>query len=187
MKVTIRPETPQDKEAIRQVHYDAFDREAEAKLVEDLRDGGHARLSLVAEANKQVIGHAMFSAVQIMTDAGPMQALALGPVAVLSELQRKGIGSALIKDGLYLCAQRHHRVVLLLGDPNFYGRFGFSADLTRSLKCRFAGEDFMALELVQGALNGVEGLVMYPPPFSGSDTILSARRTRQATVTDSSR
>ena len=98
-----------------------------------------------------------------------------------------GVGTALIKDGLYLCAQRHHRVVLVLGDPNFYGRFGFTADLTKSLKCRFAGEDFMALELVPGALNGVEGLVMYPPPFSGSDTILSARRTRQATVTDSSR
>ena len=167
MKVTIRPEEEKDRLAIREVHFDAFDRENEAKLVEDLREGGHARLSLVAVAGKDVIGHIMFSAVQIMTDAGPMAALALGPVAVHSQFQRKGIGTTLIRDGLYLCAQRGHRVVLVLGDPRYYSRFGFSAELAKPFKCRYAGPEFQALELVQGALNGLDGMVMYPPPFLG--------------------
>ena len=167
MKLTIRPEEPQDRDAIHELNVAAFAREDEAKLVEELRDGNHARLSLVAVAGGQVIAHVMFSAVQVMTDAGPMQALALAPVSVQPEHQKQGLGSALVQDGLRLAAQRHHRVVLVVGDAAFYARFGFSQELAKPLKCRFSGENFLALELVPGALRGVEGMVMYPPPFAG--------------------
>jgi putative acetyltransferase len=167
MKLTIRPEEPRDRAAVYQVNVQAYGREDEAKLVEELRDGNHARLSLVADAGGEIVAHIMFSAVQIMTDAGPMQALVLAPLAVHPEQQQHGLGSTLLKDGLYLAAQRHHRVILVVGDPAFYTRFGFSRELTKPLKCRLAGETFMALELVAGALRGVEGMVLFPPPFAG--------------------
>jgi putative acetyltransferase len=167
MKLTIRVEEPKDRAAIYQVNVLAYGREDEAKLVEELRDGNHARLSLVADAGGQIVAHIMFSAVQIMTDDGPMQALVLAPLAVHPEQQQHALGSTLVKDGLYLAAQRHHRVVLVIGDPAFYSRFGFSQELARPLKCRFAGESFMALELITGALRGVAGMVLFPPPFAG--------------------
>ena len=170
MKLIIRPEEPKDRAAIYQLNMLAYGREDEARLVEELRDGHHARLSLVADAGGQVVGYVCFSAVQIMTDDGPMQALVLAPLAVHPEQQQHGLGSTLLKDGLYLAAQRHHRVVLVLGDPSFYSRFGFSADLAKPLKTRLAGENFMALELVAGALRNVSGMVMFPPPFAGPIT-----------------
>ena len=167
MKLTIRPEEPRDRAAIYQLNVLAHGRDDEARLTEELRDGNHARLSLVAAAGNDVLGFACFSAVQIMTDAGPMQALALAPLAVHPEQQQYGLGATLLKDGLYLAAQRHHRVVLVVGDPAFYTKFGFSADAAKRLKCRFSGDSFMALELVGGALKGVEGMVLFPPPFAG--------------------
>jgi putative acetyltransferase len=167
MKLVIRPEEPKDRAAIQEVNLIAYGREDEARLVEELREGHHARLSLVADAGGQIVAHVMFSAVQIMTDDGPMQALVLAPLAVHPEQQQHGLGSTLLKDGLYLAAQRHHRVVLVVGDPAFYGRFGFSAELTKNLKCRFSGENFLALELVTGALKGVAGMVMFPAAFAG--------------------
>ena len=174
MKMTIRPEEPQDRAAIYELNVLAYGRDDEAKLVEDLRQGHHAKMSLVVDAGGTIVAHIMFSAVQIMTDAGPMQALALAPLAVHPSQQQHGIGSTPVKDGLYLVAQHHHRVVLVVGDPDFYGRFGFSAELTKNLKCKFAGENFLALELKPGALKGVEGMVMYPPPFSGPLTATRA-------------
>ena len=174
MKLIIRAEEPRDRAAIQEVNLVAYGREDEARLVEDLREGHHARLSLVADAGGQIIAHVMFSAVQIMTDDGPMQALVLAPLAVHPDQQQHGLGSTLLKDGLYLAAQRHHRVVLVVGDPAFYGRFGFSAELTKNLKCRFSGENFLALELVTGALKGVNGMVLFPPPFAGPISQASA-------------
>jgi putative acetyltransferase len=167
MKLTIRAEEPKDRAAIYQINVLAHGREDEARLVEELRDGNHARLSLVADAGGQIVAHLMFSAVQIMTDSGPMQGLVLAPLAVHPEQQQHGLATTLLKDGLYLAAQRHHRVVLVIGDPAFYSRFGFSAEATKRLKTRFSGENFMALELMVGALKGVEGMVLFPPPFAG--------------------
>jgi putative acetyltransferase len=167
MKLIIRPEEAKDRAAVYQLNVLAYNRDDEARLVEELRDGHHARLSLVADAGGHVMGYVCFSAVQIMTDDGPMQALVLAPLAVHPEQQQHGLGTTLVKDGLYLAAQRHHRVVLVVGDPAFYGRFGFSAELTRNLKSRFSGENFLAMELMQGALKGVSGMVMFPAPFAG--------------------
>ena len=80
-----------------------------------------------------------------------MPALALAPMAVLPELQRQGIGSALVKKGLEACRQQGHRVVVVLGHAHFYPRFGFSPKLAAHLESPFSGSDsFMALELVPG-------------------------------------
>jgi putative acetyltransferase len=88
-------------------------------------------------------------------------------VAVIPLHQKQGIGSALVREGLRLCRARGHRVVIVLGHPGFYPRFGFSARLALPLRSSYSGPSFMALELVPGALDGVEGEVRYPPPFEG--------------------
>jgi len=166
MNVVIRSETTDDHEAIRHVNRLAFGQDAEASLVDALRDGGYVRASLVAEQDGQVIGHILFSDLPIVTQAGTVPGLALAPMAVLPECQNQDIGSALVRRGLQVCTEEGHRIVVVLGHPNFYPRFGFSSKLASALTSPFSGgNSWMALELVAGALAGVEGRVEYPPPF----------------------
>jgi putative acetyltransferase len=163
----IRPETAADHEAIRRVNRLAFGQDAEARLVDALRAGGFDRVSLVAEKDGQVVGHIMFSDLPIISDGGAIAALSLAPMAVLPEFERQGIGSALVRRGLGLCREQGHRIVVVLGHPDFYPRFGFSSKLAERLESPYSGgPSFMAAELVPGALGGVVGKVVYPPPFN---------------------
>jgi putative acetyltransferase len=166
MSTVIRPETTADHPAIQEVNRLAFGREDEARLVDALRDGGYTRLSLVADAEGRVAGHILFSALPIVTPEGTVGALALAPLAVVPSHQRRGIGSMLVREGLRTCAGAGHPIVVVLGHPEFYTRFGFSAMLAGRLNSPYSGPAFMAVELVPGALEGVEGDVRYPPPFS---------------------
>jgi putative acetyltransferase len=166
MDVEIRPENREDRDAIRHVNNAAFGGDVEANLVDALRDGGFAEVSLVAELDDEIVGHILFSPVSIMTTAKTVGALSLAPMAVLPRHQRTGIGSRLVKVGLEVCRQRGHAIVVVLGHPEFYPRFGFSAELAASLESPFGGsEAWMALELVTGSLAGIKGRVEYPPPF----------------------
>lgn len=165
IRVTVREETLKDLDAIREVNRQAFGDEVEARLVDVLRDGGYARLSILAEEAGQVVGHILFSDLPIITQTGTLPALALAPMAILPNHQRKGIGSCLVREGLRACAEAGHRIVVVLGHPDYYPRFGFSARLAERLKAPFSGPAFMALELVPGALENVTGEVRYPPPF----------------------
>jgi len=177
MTPTIRPETPADHEAVRHVNRLAFGGEDEARLVDALRAGGHARVSLVAEVGGAVVGHVLFSEVPILTDGGTVPALSLAPMAVLPEYQRRGVGSALVREGLRVCQEAGHRIVVVLGHPAFYPRFGFSAGLAERLANPFhGGEAWMALELVPGALGGVTGWVRYPPPFGAGVQVRPVHR-----------
>jgi putative acetyltransferase len=164
--VAVRAEAPDDLDAIRAVNRLAFGQEDEAALVDVLRDGGYVRASLVAEADGRVVGHVLFSDLPIITEAGVIPALALAPMAVLPDFQRLGVGSELVRCGLDMCRERGHKIVVVLGYPRFYPRFGFSTTLAARLTSPFSGkESFMALALVPGALDGVEGRVEYAPPF----------------------
>jgi putative acetyltransferase len=166
MSVVIRSEAEHEREAVHHVNQAAFDGDAEANLVETLRDGGFAEVSLVAEVDGVIIGHILFSRLSIVTKIGTADALSLAPMAVLPSHQRRGVGSRLVETGLEACRERGHKVVLVLGHPDFYPRFGFSAELARRLESPFGGgEAWMALELVPGALEGVEGRAEYSPPF----------------------
>ena len=165
MNLTIRSEAEADLESIRQVNRLAFGQDAEGQLVDALRDGGFVGLSLVAELDGQVVGHILFSDIRIISESDSVDALALAPMAVIPEQQREGIGSALIESGLDQCRQAGHRIVIVLGHPNYYPRFGFLPELAVPLQSQYAGEAFMALELVPGALEGVTGEVRYSPPF----------------------
>lgn len=168
MDVVIRPEMPADLDAILEVTRIAFGGSSqEPLLVMVLRDGGFARLSLVAEKEDLIVGHILFSELQIVAEGGTTAALALAPMSVLPEHQRTGIGSALVRRGLELCREAGHRIVIVLGHPHYYRRFGFSPVLARPLESPFSnsGDAWMALELLPGALQGVTGNVQYPPPF----------------------
>jgi len=168
--ITIRPETTEDYDAIREVNALAFGREVEARLVEALRGLPEfiPELSLVAVEGSRVVGHILFSPVVIETKEGPVPALTLAPMAVRPELQNKGIGSELVRDGLERCRSLRHRIVVVIGHPKYYPRFGFSPARAQGLEAPFPvpNEAFLALELVPGALEGITGVVKYPPPFS---------------------
>jgi putative acetyltransferase len=144
----------------------AFVGEDEARLVDALRDGGYVRASLVAEEGGRVVGHVLFSDLPIVTEGGTIEALALAPLAVTPDYQRRGVGSLLAREGLRACTEAGHRVVIVVGHPEFCPRFGFSAAMAERLRSPYSGPAFMAVELVPGALEGVEGEVRYPPPFS---------------------
>ena len=118
----IRFEQPDDKKKIRNVHLEAFETDAEAKLVDALRSSGIDLISLVAEENKAVIGHILFSPVTI---AGHTGIMGLAPMAVLPNWQRKGVGTALINEGLRACEKAGYKAVVVLGHPDYYPRFGF--------------------------------------------------------------
>jgi len=108
----------------------------------------------------------LFSRLPIVTEGGTVDALSLAPMAVLPSHQRQGVGSRLVEAGLETCRENGHKIVVVLGHPDFYPRFGFSADLAQPLESPFGGgEAWMAMELVPGALAGVEGRVEYPAPF----------------------
>jgi putative acetyltransferase len=133
--------------------------------VDALRDGGYARLSLVAEVEDALVGHVLFSTLTLGRDH---DALALAPVAVVPEYQRRGIGTGLITEGLRAVAAQGYEIVLVLGDPAYYARFGFSSEPAGGLEHPYPTEAFMALQLVPGTLRGVVGKVTYPPPFEAA-------------------
>jgi putative acetyltransferase len=162
----VRPERPDDFRAIEALLDTAFGQPAESRLVDALRQGDFTRLALVAESQGEIVGYLLFSDLPIETPGGTVPALALAPMAVWPGVQRQGVGSRLVREGLRQALDEGHRIVIVLGHRHYYPRFGFSAELARPLASPYAGESFMALELVAGALTGVAGEVRYPPPFS---------------------
>ena len=164
--VRVREETAADHEDIRRVNRVAFDGDYEARLVDRLRRDGLFIASLVAVEADQVVGHILFTDLPIEADTGEIHAAALAPMAVLPELQRQGVGSMLVKEGLQACVQHGYGLVIVLGHTDYYPRFGFSAALTHNLQSPFSGSNaFMATELTPGALDGVQGAVRYPEAF----------------------
>lgn len=161
---TVRKETVEDIPNIRAVVHAAFGTASEADLVDGLRRSGALTLSAVANIGSRVVGHVAFSPVTI---GGLQPALALAPMAVAPDCQRQGIGSALIRWSLEECRQLGHGVVILVGEPAYYARFGFTPAAPLGIECPFPipPEVFMVLELSPGAANGCSGMVRYHPEF----------------------
>jgi putative acetyltransferase len=163
----VRAEAPEDLRPVRRVNELAFDAAGEANLVDALRENEPAHVSLVAEEDGQVVGHILFSPVTVESAAGEWEALGLAPMAVLPERQGRGVGSALVREGLKECLRRGHDVVFVLGHADYYPRFGFRPAARAGLACEFPApeEYFMVAELRPGALAGRRGLVRYAPEF----------------------
>ena len=162
----IRSEKGGDAAAVRRVHETAFPTAAEADLVEQLRAGGKAVIALVAEDASSIVGHILFSPVALEPLAGTV-GLGLGPVAVLPDHEKHGVGRRLIQNGLAECRAWGAGFVVVLGDPPYYGRFGFEPAEKYGLLNEYgAGEAFMVFELNSGALPPPGTLVKYAPEFS---------------------
>ena len=158
-------ESVDEHSAIRAINAAAFGRLDEADLVDKLRRDRYALISLVAVLEGRIVGHIMFSRMWINSASGQVSAVALAPVAVLPEHQRKGIGGLMIRQGLELLRGRGERIVIVVGHPGYYPGFGFSRDKASLLVSPFRAEAFMALDLSAGALDGIRGSVVYPPAF----------------------
>lgn len=168
--ILVREETPSDYETVYRVEAEAFGRPAEADLVDALRTQGVLALSLVAEMGGMVVGHIAFSPATIVGEECSVEAVALAPVAVAPEHQNKGIGSALVREGLQMCREAGHRIVFLTGHPNYYPRFGFSRGMDLGIRCDLvdpSSDSFMVMELVEGALVGCRGVAKFRPEFDG--------------------
>jgi len=165
----IRAERESDHADVKGLLVLAFGRENEGKLVEALRkdEAFDEEVTLVAVVDRQLIGHVMFSQLKIESESGSVPALALAPLAVRPDFQNQGIGTLLVEEGIKAARGGGHRIVIVVGDPGFYSRFGFSPASPLGLKASLQVPPgaFMALELVPGALAGVRGTVVYPPAF----------------------
>lgn len=166
MDPLIRAERTEDAAAVCAVNKAAFPTPAEAALVDQLRAAGMARLSLVAQDAGKVVGHILYSPVQVHGDI-TWPAVAIGPMAVLPSHQRRGIGSMLVRAGQMAAAELGEGVVFVLGHPEFYPRFGFKPTKPAGITCEFEVPEpvFMVAELREGALSGRKGVVHYHESF----------------------
>lgn len=169
MTLKIRPETAADADNVFAIEAAAFERSAEAELVQKLQQSEVETISLVAWLDDEAVGHILFSPVTIKNDEEEFTAVALGPVAVTPAHQDKGIGSELCRTGLAACEQAGYKLAFVLGHPEYYPRFGFTPSAPLGLHCQFnvPDEAFMVTELEPGALHNKRGTVYYHPLFSG--------------------
>jgi putative acetyltransferase len=160
----VRPERQDDIAGIRAVHLAAFETPAEADLVDALRvsDAWLPGLSIVAVVGRRVVAHALLSRIVLVTAAGEVPALALGPVAVLPEMQRQGYGSATIRAAL---ARRDDQLAVVLGDPAYYGRFGFRPGADFGITGAYMSFR-EAWQVLPPAAGTKPGEVLYPAPWA---------------------
>lgn len=163
-KTTFRESRPEDRLGILAVQRRAFGGEAEARLVDSLLDGPEKTISVVADLDGMIVGHVLLTQLQ-----GPEKALGLAPLGVDPEWRDFLIGTELTNHALATARAQGWQSVFVVGDPVYYGRFGFKAELARHIGSPWAGPHSMALELVPGSLRGYEGEVVYPPAFATVD------------------
>ena len=163
--IEIREERPLDRPGLRAVNRMAFGGIDEIKLIDGLSKSGEVIASLVAVDRHQVVGHIMFSHLPIEAAQRRIRGAALAPLAVRPDRQRQRIGSQLVTDGLDICRRQGIEAVVVLGQADFYIRFGFSAITAERLRAPFSGPNFLAIELVSGVLAIDTGTVRYPAAF----------------------
>jgi putative acetyltransferase len=164
--IEIRHERPDDYLMVRDVNERAFGGPAEARLVDMLRAANKVLVSLVALDRDRVVGHILFSPVTVAEAPENFRGVGLAPLSVLPEFQRRGIGSRLIREGLEACKREGYDAVVVLGHIKYYPRFGFSRAKDYDLDNEYnALDSFMVLELQDGVLERIRGLVKYAPEF----------------------
>lgn len=169
----IRSETMEDIQGIFEINQMAFGQKDEADLVNRIRGSSQYvdGLSLVAEMDDRIVGHILFSKISIDTHSGVFECLGLAPLAVLPEYQTKGIGSELVQAGLTKCVEMGYGLLIVLGHPKFYPKFGFFPASQLGICADFGvpipDEAFMACECIQGTWKFKSGVVRYPSTFDG--------------------
>jgi len=173
--VIIRKETLVDYKSVFDLTQKAFETleisdHDEGQLVEKLRKAPTFidELSLVAELDGELVGHILFTPMLIENGDEKYHSLILGPVSVLPEFQKRGIGGQLIRAGHQKALELGFQSVILIGHPEYYPRFGYQPASNWGIKTHIplpSDDVFMAVELYAGALNGITGTVIFPPEF----------------------
>jgi len=164
--IAVRHERTGDAARVFEIQERAFGRAAEAVLVDALRERARPVISFVAESRGQIVGHVLFSPVTVGQGAGARAAMGLAPLAVDPVHQGLGVGSALARAGLEACRSAGHLVVVVLGSPAYYGRFGFEPATLHGLSYPGPADPaFQVVSLEPGALAGFAGVAHYHPAF----------------------
>ncbi len=159
-RTTFAPGTSTDLPAIRSVHKRAFGRNVEPDLVQKLIEAEETTLDLYASIDGTIVGHCVLSELK-----GPPKSMALAPLAVDPVWRDFQIGTELVRQLLARARSAGWKSVFVLGDPVYYGRFGFKSELADCVDCAFQGSSFQALELVKDALSNYPGNLQYPAAF----------------------
>ena len=168
--ITIREEKSQDIKSTRHLNKRAFGQTQEADLVDKLRQNCDDLLSLVALIQNEVVGHILFTPVTVDGEDNMVQGMALGPMAVLPEYQRQGIGSELVRTGIEKLKKRQCPFIIVLGHAEYYPRFGFEPASRYGIRSEWEVPDdaFMILVIGEFEMRGGEALAKYRPEFAES-------------------
>lgn len=156
--VRLRPFVAGDEAAAREVVTAAFGQADEADLVDALRADGDVAYEILAYAGATAVGHVMLSRM-----SAPLQALALAPVSVIPAHQRQGVGQALVRTAIAAAEAGPWQAIFVLGDLDYYGRFGFEAALAAPFDSPYAGPHFAALALKPWPAS--HGVLRHAPAF----------------------
>lgn len=165
----IRSQNCLDYQPIAEINRLAFERDNEAELVKSIRHSQHyiPELELVAELSAAVVGHILFSYINLVGQEN-LQVLGLAPIAVQPEFQRRGIGSALVRVGLEAASERGESIVIVLGHPQFYSRFGFESSVVYGISSPFpVPEEVFMVKPLKNYQERYKGKVVYPAAFNG--------------------
>ncbi len=165
----IRSEQPSDYQAISEVILQAFSKDNEVRLVQEIRNSDRyiPNLSLVAKVDGIIVGHILFSYIDLV-DNLTYKVLGLAPLAVRSQFQKQGIGSALVREGLTRADAMGESIAIVLGHPQFYNRFGCKPSIQYGIESPFSvPEEFFMVKTLNSYQNSQRGKVVYPPAFLG--------------------
>ena len=159
----IRAESPADGQEVHDLLQACFPGFIEANLVERLRVDGDIVLSLTAEDKGVVIGYIAFSRLIVEDEDGSFAAVALAPLAVYPEYQQQGIATRLVRESHACLAAMDEKLSVVLGEPGYYNRFGYSNRRASGFECEYQSPYLMAISF--GAAPW-EGRLLYAPAFS---------------------
>lgn len=162
--LTIREARDDDREAIRWLCEEAFGQPDEGRLVDALVADGDDMLELVAERDGRLVGHILFSTLLVESQNRSTSAVALAPLSVAPDVQRQGIGAALIEDGHRRLRLAGETLSVVLGDAAYYGRFGYTHTRAAGFDCEWQGEHLQAL--AWGSDAPTTGRLVYAAAFS---------------------
>ena len=161
--LVIRPAEPADRAGIRDVELQAFGQPAEADLVEALVAAGDVVLELVAMSEGEIVGHVLFSRLFVVQDGTRFPAVALAPLSVKPKRQDSGIGTALVERAHALLRDAGESLSVVLGEPSYYGRFGYAHERAAAFASDYQCE---ALQALAWGYAPATGRLVYARAFS---------------------